>query len=813
MRGLVSHLRYTVRLLLKSPGFTITAVLILGLGIGANTAIFSLINNVILKPLPFPDPDRLVKLVMPFQNVEDTKFDYPDYEDINRMQKSFESLATLYPEDMVRVGEGAAERIEAAFASASIFSVSGVPFILGRPFTESEDKVGGPLIAVISDRFWKNHFSGDPAVIGKKLDVNGRILQIIGVAPTQVSDWRAADLYVPIHLMRSVNFKARDRHEFVCVGRLKRTASILSAQTELENLYQILIERYPAIDKGYGIRATSLLESQIGDYRATFWLLGGAVGCLFLVAVANIVNLILVRAWDRRKEVAVRTALGASRTDLIRQLLLEGTCLSVLGAAAGLVFSVLAIGAIRLLSPQDGLTRFQDVSFDSQTWLFFCAITIVSSLLFGLAPVCSRLGNNLGSSLKDEGGMATTHNRRRQRAQTGFVTIQVAFACLLLIGAGLLIRSFQTIQNVRLGFRSDHLVSAQLSLIGGKFGRSGGHAIDFIKLYQLLLDRARQLPEVSEAALSGVPPFYPGFGTNDTFDVPGAAEFDHEHLPVCATQPISPGYFKTLQIPLLAGRDFNGDDREDTQPVVIIDQAIAQRYFPGQSPIGREILLGSQKYGGRMASYRIVGVAANVYTDSPDEPQAAFQVYFSFAQEIWVGQTLLVRTTVNPHQLISTIGKLVASVDLDILVSPTITLDDLIVQHSTTRRLGVLLVSLFSGAALLLSAVGLYGVLAYAVSQRKREIGIRIALGAETANILRLVLRHGLKIVGTGLLIGIGAALILTRLIQGVLYGVSNSDPVTLVLAVLVLALAAVVACLLPAFKAARIDPIKTLRE
>jgi predicted permease len=811
MRSLISHLRYTIRLLLKSPGFTITAVLILGLGIGLNTAIFSLINNVILKPLSFPEPDRLVKLSMSFQSVEDTKFDYPDYEDINEMQKSFQSLATLYPEDMVHVGEGPAERIEAGFASASIFAVTGRPFILGRPFTESEDKVGGPLIAVISDRFWKNHFSGDPGVIGRTLDVNGRTLQIVGVAPTQVSDWKAADLYVPIHLMRGVDFKARDRHEFVCVGRLKPDVSIESAQSELENLYHVLIERYPAIDKGYAVRASSLLESQISDYKATFWLLGGAVGCLFLVAVANIVNLILVRAWDRRKEVAVRTALGATRIDLIRQLLLEGTCLSVLGAIAGFVFAILAIGAIRVLSPQDGVARFQDVSFDSQTWLFFCGITILSSLLFGVAPAWSRVGSNLSSSLKDEGSIAATHSRERQRAQTGLVTIQVAFACLLLIGAGLLVRSFQMVQSVRLGFNSDHIVTAQLSFFGGKFGRNGGRDIDFSKFYHLLLDRARQLPEVSDAALSGIPPFYGSY--SDPFDVPGAPEFDHEHLPLCATQPISPGYFKTLQIPLLAGRDFNGDDRIDSQLVVIISEAMAQRYFPGQNPVGREILFGSLIVGGKMVSHRIIGVAANVYSASPDEQQPACQAYFPSDQDLWNGLVLVLRTTVDPHQLVPTMRKLVASVDMDILVSRAITLDDLIANHSSTRRLGVLLVSLFSGASLLLSAVGLYGVLAYSVSQRKREIGVRIALGAQTWNILRLVVRHGLKIVGVGLLIGIGSALVLTRLIQGVLYGVSNSDPLTLIAAVFVLGLAALFACLLPALNAASIDPIKTLKE
>jgi predicted permease len=388
----------------------------------------------------------------------------------------------------------------------------------------------------------------------------------------------------------------------------------------------------------------------------------------------------------------------------------------------------------------------------------------------------------------------------------------VAFACLLLIAAGLLIRSFQTVQTVRLGFKSGHFVTAQLSLIGGKFGQSGGQDIDFTKFYEALLDRTQVLPEVSDAALSGVPPFYPPY-RSDPFDVPGAAEFDHEHLPLCAAQPVSPGYLKTLQIPLLAGRDFNGDDRVGTQQVVIINDAMAQRYFPGQSPIGREIMFGSLVAGSKMGSFRVIGVAANVYSDSPDEAQPLYQVYFSFRQDIWNGLALVLRTTIDPHQLVPAVRKLVASVDPDILVSRTITLDDLIANHSSTRRLGVLLVSLFSGAALLLSAVGLYGVLAYSVSQRKREIGVRIALGAQTWNILRLVVRHGLKIIGVGLLIGIGSALVLTRLIQGVLYGVSSSDPITLIAAVFVLGLAALLACLLPALKAARIDPMKTLRE
>ena len=816
MRGLISHLRYTIRLLLKSPGFTITAVLILGFGIGMNTAVFSLIDAVVLKPLPFAHSERLVELFMPLRNDDDMPFDYPDYEDIRVAQHSFQELAAFSTDDMNLIGRGAAERIDGAFVSANMFDITGRPFLLGRPFTKDEDKIGGPLIAVLGERFWRSHFDANPGVIGTTLTISGRALEVIGVAPAQACDWRPMDVYLPIHLMRGVDFSARDRHYFACVGRLNPGVSLSNGQAEIENIHQGLIERYPATDRAYRIRIAPLLDTEVRDYATTLWLLGAAVGCLFLIAAANIVNLILARTLDRRRETAVRTALGASRFRLVGQSLLESACLSLLAAVVGLLISFFAIELIRVFSPQDGLARFQDVGFDAETWFFFFGVTVLSSLLFGLFPAWRLTKTNLGSTLKDEGG-AVTSGLKRQRTQTRLVTVQVAFACLLLIAGGLLVRSFQIAQAVPLGFNPHDVLTSGILLTGGKYGRgtasdpavAAAHTAEIVAFFDTLLQRARSLPGVTSAALNSIPPFR-GSQT-DPFYVPGQP--DSEQAPLCDTQSISADYFRTLQIPLLEGRDFSPHDRADSQLVVIIDEAIAQRYFPNQSPIGQQIAFGGEVSGYKTLVYTIVGVAHNVRTANADEPQSAYQAYFPDTQLPWNGETLMLRSTLDPHELIPTVRKLVASIDPDVLVSGTVTFDDFLVERSATRRLGVLLVSLFSGSSLFLSAVGLYGVLAYSVNQRKREFGIRIALGAQTLNILRVVMQHGLKIVGTGLIIGIAAALVLARFIQGVLYGVSSNDPITLGIVVLVLALAGILACLLPALRATRIDPIQALRE
>jgi putative ABC transport system permease protein len=816
MRSLISHLRYSIRLLLKSPGFTITAVLILGFGIGLNTAIFSLINAVILKPLPFSSPEQLVQLFMPFQNVDDMPFDYPDYEDIKAAQRSFQELATFTPDDMNLTGRGTVERIEGAFVSPEMFAITGHGFLLGRPFTKDEDKLGGSHIVVLSEKFWRSHFNADRGVIGTTLTISGRALEVIGVAPAQAFESWSSDVYLPIHLMRGTEFNARDRHYFECLGRLKPGVTLSQAQADVESIHRDLMNLYPTTDKDYRIRLAPLLDTQVGDYAATLWLLGAAVTSLFLIAAANIVNLILARTLDRRKEAAVRTALGASRFHLVGQSLLESACLSFFGAAAGLIFSLLAIEIIRVLSPQDGLARFQDVGFDAETWIFFLGVTILSWFLFGLFPAWTLTEINVGYTLKDD-GRAATISQKRQRTQTILVTVQVAFACVLVIAATLLVRSFQITQSVPLGFNPDHVLTARIYLTGVKYGRgtdtepalSAAHTAEIVTFFDTLLQRVRSLPGVASAALNSIPPFH-GFET-DPFYIPG--EPDPEPAPVCGTQAISADYFRTLQIPLLAGSDFSSRDRTDKQPAVIIDEAIARRYFADKNPIGEQIAFGGEISGYNRIAYTIVGVAHNVRVSNPGETQPAYQAYFPDTQLPSNAETLLLRSAVDLNALMPAIRKLIASIDPDVLVSRTVTFDDVLAERSATRRLGVFLVSLFSGSALLLSAVGLYAVLAYSVAQRKREIGVRIALGAQTLNILRVVVQHGMKMVGTGLIIGIAAALVTARFIQGILYGVSSNDPITLGIAVLVLALAGLLACLLPALRATRTDPIKALRE
>jgi putative ABC transport system permease protein len=817
MRSLISQLRYTIRLLCKSPGFTISAVLILGFGIGLNTAVFSLINAVILKPLPFPDPDRLVLLFMPIKNDDHNPFDYPDYEDIGAAQHSFQELTVFSSNEMILTGRGAAERIYGCFVSPEMFDVSGHHFLLGRPFTNAEDKVGGPNIVVLGEKFWRDHLNADPQVIGTTLMISGRALQVIGVAPTQAFEWGPTAVYLPIHLMRGADFSARDRHLFGCGGRLKPGVSLSQAQAELETIHQGLIIRYPTTEKGYGIRIEGVLDTEVGDYSATLWLVAAAVACLFLIAAANIVNLILARTLDRRKEAAVRTALGAARFHLVGQSLLESTCLSLLGAAVGLIFCFFAIQIIRVLSPRPDFFRFQEVGFSGETLCFFVGVTVLSSLLLGVFPAWTLARTNLGSSLKDESNAASI-GPRTQRLQTGLVTVQVAFACLLLIFAGLLSRSLLIAQAVPLGFNTDHILTAQIYLFGSKYDLnprmepavSAAHTANRVAFFDTLLKQARSLPGVTSAALNFVPPFS-GFFFSDPFYV--GDETNSEPAPVCATQTISADYFRTLRIPLLTGRDFNSGDNPDSQQVVIIDEAISQRYFPDKSPIGEQIAFKRVISGLKKLDFTIVGVARRVRVANGDEPQPAYQAYFPNTQGSPYSEKLFLRSAVDPHDLIPLIRKLVASIDSDVLVSDTVTFDDLLAKHSATRRLGVFLMSLFSGSALFLSAVGLYAVLAYSVTQRKREIGVRIALGARTWNILRLVIRHGLKIIGAGLLIGIASAALLTRFITSVLYGVSNNDPSTLIAAIMTLTLAGLLACLLPALRAAHVDPIKVLRE
>jgi putative ABC transport system permease protein len=818
----VSPLRHTIRLLLKSPGFTITAILILGLGIGTNTAIFSAIESVILKPLPYPDPGSLVQIFLTYQGNENS-IDYPDYQDICGAQHSFTSLAAVCDSKLDLTGEGTPERLNVDFISASMFQVTGRPFVVGRPFTEKEDVSGGPLLVVLSERFWRARFNADPHIIGKNLTLSDYSFQVVGVVPAQINYWSPCDIYAPINSLENFysGLRKRDEHPAACFGRLRPGVSLEQARAELEAIHDNLVRQYPDTDKGYGIKivAPGRGDYTVYDYSPAIWLLGGGVGCLLLISCGNVANLLLARALSRRKEMSVRAALGANRLRLAGQILLETSLLSLLGALLGLAVSLSLIELIKRLTVSSVYRveyRFQEMSLDVHAFLFVFIVTGVVALLAGILPAWSLSKTDAGSGLKDNGNLAGTVGPGRQRAQSILVIGQVALACVLLFSAGLLTRSFQAAKNVPLGFDPGHVLTAELWLKAKKYSPDDNQRSDQGQkqaFWAAVLEKARQLPGVQTAAFNDFPPFYFGdidWGALTSFHIVGEVDPDPGHEPKLDWHTVSPGYFQTLQISLLQGRDFRQDDDASHERVVIIDEAMASFYFPGKSPLGRQIEVTDSD--GKKAC-TIVGVVAHVRYTRPNYWQRDFQAYFPVAQYNFNYQVLLLRSSGDPDSLRSSVRKLVASVDPELPVTRIETLDDVAARLYAPERISALVVGLFSVAALFLSVVGLYGVLAYTVGRRNREIGIRIAVGARTTNILQLVILQGLKLASLGLIIGVVAALALAHLMSSMLFGVSATDPVSLLVAILVLGVAALLACLLPALRATRIDPIAALRD
>jgi putative ABC transport system permease protein len=806
----MSPLRQTIRVLLKAPGFTITAILILGFGIGTNTAIFSLINAVVLKPLPYSHPERLVNVVLPYENAMADNFDYPDYLDVAAAQTCFESTMLIHGDSLDLTGSGEPQRLFVNFVSPSVFAFTGRPAILGRTFNSQEDIPHGPLLAVISESFWRNHFNSDPNVIGKAITLSEQTFEIIGVAPAQfdISGPPATDVYLPVNstLLFGYPLYQRTFRIFGFYGRLKEGVSIAKAQAELAVIQNGLSDRYPETDKGYHIRVYPTLDEAVGGYAGILWLLGAAVAVLLLIAATNVASLLFVRGLERRRELAIRVAVGATRSRLIAQLLLETGVLSLLGGIAGLGLALGSIEIIKKLSPADRF-RFQEVRIDLTTLVFVVGIIVLVAFISGLVPALSFSKPKLGSVLKQEEGRSGTGGVQKYRAQTLLVSAQVALACMLLIGAGLLIRSFQAAQRAPLGFNPHNILTAEVFLTSSTYGADGVKTRAF---WSAVLANVRQLPGVTEVAMDDWVPMYYDWENTHQFTVDGQPDPGIGHHPLFTWQMISPNYFRTLEIPILKGRDFDDRDKVDGQQVAIIDDAVAQHYFNGRDPIGKVINLESSK---GLRHCTIVGVVPHVRYRSPGTEENQFEVYVPYSQRNAISEVLLVRWQGDPNAQIAAVRKAVQSVDPDVPVPNIKAYDDVIAQKLVTRKLASTLISLFSGVALCLSAIGLYGVLTYAVSQRRREIGVRIALGAESLKIVQLVTKQGFKMIGIGLIVGTVVALVCARFIEGMFYGVSAIDPISLLIAALVLCLAGCLACLLPALRAARINPVKALRE
>ena len=814
------YLRQTIRILLKSPGFTITAVLILGFGIGANTAVFSLIQAVILNVTPYPKTDRLVRIYQSRSKETTTDgtdqfVDFPDYLDFCRSQHTFESLCASFWTfwDLGGQSQRYPERLLGVCATPSLFKVTGLPFVLGRPFTEEEDKTGGPLVVVLSEQLWRRRFNADPNIIGKNLLLSGESFQVIGVCPRQVEETSTpADdpLYVPIHVTELWGGTLQDRalQGTACNGRLKEGISLAQAGADLKSIQDNLDVLYPDTDRNNTTRIVQLSDVMMASYSSFVWSLAAGVGCLLLVSSANVANLFLARAIERRKETMIRATLGASRLRLMARILLEIVLVSLLGGALGALIARWSIDFIKWGSPVY-LYAFQNIEFNPTALLFVLGITTLVALIAGLPPAFNLSDLKLGLALRDEGGRSGTAGPQQQRIQSFLVVGQVALACVLLVGSGLFIRSFKATQDLPLGYNPHHLLSANISPTSRKY-------IDTApcqRLFDAVLEKARHLPGVTAAAMNDQVPFE---WTVADFTIPfrviGVPPPEPGHEPTFIAQNISPGYFETMQIPLLHGRDFNSADRADSERDVIVDRALAEHFFPNQNPIGKQIQwLGAWD---KKDTWTIVGVVQNSRHNGPQTPMPLFQAYFPYNERTVLGtEFLLLRTSGDPLALIPEVRRIVAELDPDVPVTQVMRFDDHITEKFALGRLTALLATIFSGVALFLSAVGLYALLAYFVAQRRREIGVRIALGAQSSNILRLVVRQGLNLVMIGLTIGMITALLLVRFMETTLYGVSGGDPITLAAAVLILALAAVIACLVPALRATRVNPITALRE
>jgi putative ABC transport system permease protein len=813
MRSLISHLRYTIRQLLNSHGFTVTAVLILGLGIGANTAIFSLINGVLLKPLPYPNSDRLFHLYRSFKISNTAPLDYPDFADYCASQHSFNGLAAFDLDWFHLAGRGPAEQIPGLYVSGAFFGVMGRPLILGRPLNEADDTPGSAAVVVLSEHLWRTHFNSDPNIIGTSIILNSRSFQIVGVTPGQADEEFSVELYVATNQDPDFAPNKKIRRGalyYECVGRLKEGVTLQQAQADLEMIQQNLVAMYPATDVGFGIRIAPYLEGIVSDYSTTVWLLEAAVACLLLITCANVANLLLARAQERFREVSIRAALGASRSRLVIQLLAESTLLSVGGAIIGVGIAAWSLQAIKNADSSD-IPRVQEVIVDGGSLAFVVVAMLLTAMASGLFPAWSGSRIDLVSALNRDSERAGPAGNRQQ-GQAILVAVQVALSCLLLIGAGLLMRSLQAIQSVSLGFRTDHILTAEVYLADAKYPTQAACNV----LLEELLEKVQQMPGVMSAAIVNDLPFSGGFGMN-AFGIVGQPDPPLKDMPVLRSQIVSIDYFRTLGIPLLRGRLFNEQDGSDKERVVVVSDEFAARFFLGQDPIGKQIH-DVNSIGLKPNVYTIVGLVPVIQHDRPDFPRAPSQVYFFYSQSPYAPLitndfTLLMHTQCDPSALATALRQTVAGIDPDLPLTTIYPLDQVIYDSFASRRLQMTLVGVFSAAALVLAVVGLYGVLSYSVSVRKRELSVRIALGAQVSNILGLIVGQGLKIAGIGLTAGLIAALLLNRLIEGTLFGISAADPISIGTSVLVLVAAALAACLVPAWRATRIDPIRSLRE
>jgi putative ABC transport system permease protein len=801
MTPLLQDLRHGVRLLVRSPGFSLVGIIALAIGIGANTAIFSVINTLLLQPLPYRDPDRLA-IVWEHNLPRDRKNNVvgpANFIHWREMNESFEDLASVSLTYNVTVtGDGEPEEVLAQSISAGLFAVLGVPPALGRPFSDTEN-VPGTTAVVISDRLWRRRYAADPAILQRSIVSQGASYSVIGVMPPGFSFLdRSVDIWLPI------GFTAQSRtprgRSLMVVGRLKPGVSVERAQANMTQVSAQLTRMFPDFNTGWTSRVVALREQLTGDVRPALVVLAAAVAFVLLIACANVANLLLARATARQRELAVRAALGAGRARLVRQLLAESLALAAVGGLCGLLLAWWALGFLRAtVAERLPIQRLEMVGIDLAVLLFTTGAALVCGLAFGVVPALTASGTSLTDSLK-EGGRAGSASRGN-RARGAFVIVEVALALVLLVGAGLLVRSFVRLLEESPGFDSTRTVTMRISLPGTRYGGEGQRAQFLARFF----DEVDAIPGVeSSGAISFLP--LTGLGAATSMQIVGKPQPPTGQEPVTDVRVITHDYLETMGIPLLKGRLFNERDPADARGRVVINATMASRHWPGEDPIGKRVRISWDSL-----EDEVIGVVGDVRHYGLDIESRAM-TYWPFARNPYGTMTVTVRTAGDARLVVRSIAGLVRRLDPELVVANIRTMDEVVSSSVAQRRLTMLLLAGFAGVALLLAAIGIYGVIAYGVTQRTQEIGIRMALGAQRGDVLRMVVKQALQLAAGGIVIGGACALLLTRLMEGLLFQVTPGDPVTLIVVSAVLAAVALLASYIPGRRATRVDPVVALR-
>ncbi|HEX7361977.1 MAG TPA: ABC transporter permease [Bryobacteraceae bacterium] len=805
---LLRDLRYAARSLRKSPGFTFVALFTLALGIGATTAIFSVVYGVLLRPLPYKNAARLIVLHETTPKVGTVSVSYPNFLDWRAQNHVFSEMATVAGVAFNLAGIAQPQNVSGEAVSPNFLSMLGVHPLLGRDFDPSEEKPGTPPVVLLSYQLWQSHFGGNDDVIGHVITLDGRGFTILGVLPPDFRWIEKTDVLEPIGVWATNNpasAERGERGETVVVGRLSAGVSFAQACSEMKAIAARLAHEYPSSNDQFGVALRPIRDVFVGNVRPAILVLLGAVIFVLLIACANVANLFLMRGASRSKEIALRIAIGASRGRIIRQMLTESFLLALLGGLLGLMLAIGGIAGIAQLIPTGSLGG-ATVNLNVAVLLFAAGMAILSVLIFGLAPAIHSAKADVQSELK-EGGRTASSGAKQNRWRGRLVIAEISLALILLVGAGLMMKSLYRLLSVDPGFQPDRVLTMEMSLRTSQYDKDSA----ILNFWNEVLSRVRALPGVKSAALGTNVPLTNNHWRDDiTVDgmpLPRPGSFPHPDIHV-----ISPGYVSTLGIPLLRGHGFTRADNENAPRIGMINARLARRYFPGENPVGRRFHLGHHPVRSPRDWITVVGVVGDTKLYGLANP-SRLEVYVPFRQQITSEMNLIVKSGNNPAALTSAIRHIIGSIDKDQPIFGIATMGKLVAKSVSTRRMTLVLLGLFSALALSLAAIGIYGVIAYSVAQRTHEIGIRMALGAQRGDVLRMIFAQGAKIAGIGLAIGIALALGLTRLMGNLLFSVSAADPFTFAAVAIVIALITMLACYLPARRAVRVDPMLALRH